>query len=219
VLYPTLSDADIRYYIYQLVVALRFCHSRGVMHRDVKPHNVMIDHGARTLRLIDWGLAELYFPGKEYNVRVASRYFKGPELLVDLQAYDYQLDMWSLGCMLAAIVFRKEPFFFGHDNYDQLVKIARVLGTDELHAYLERYGLELDPQLAAMVGRHARKPWTKFITPDNRHLATPEALDFIDRCLRYDHQERVTSVEALSHPYFATVVAQLAAAGTPTPPV
>jgi casein kinase II subunit alpha len=43
------------------------------MHRDVKPHNVMIDHELRKLRLIDWGLAEFYHPGKEYNVRVASR--------------------------------------------------------------------------------------------------------------------------------------------------
>ncbi len=97
VLYPTLSDMDIRYYIHELLKALDFCHSMGVMHRDVKPHNVMIDHNKRELRLIDWGLAEMYHPGKEYNVRVASRYFKGPELLVDLQDYDYALDMWSLG--------------------------------------------------------------------------------------------------------------------------
>ena len=92
-----------------------------------------------------------------YNVRVASRYFKGPELLVDLQDYDYSLDLWSLGCMFAGkwwrisarlhcqyivlyfewcysmtvlcclgMIFRKEPFFYGHDNYDQLVKIAKV---------------------------------------------------------------------------------------------
>lgn len=54
-LYPTLSDLDIRYYIFQLLKALDFCHSRGIMHRDVKPHNVMIDHNARKLRLIDWG--------------------------------------------------------------------------------------------------------------------------------------------------------------------
>ena len=59
-------------------------------------------------------------------MRVASRYFKGPELLVDLQDYDYGLDMWSLGCMFAGMIFRKEPFFYGHDNYDQLVKIAKV---------------------------------------------------------------------------------------------
>jgi len=56
------------------------------------------------LRLIDWGLAEFYHPKTEYNVRVASRYFKGPELLVDFQEYDYSLDMWSLGCMFASMV-------------------------------------------------------------------------------------------------------------------
>ncbi|KAM7254671.1 hypothetical protein ACFE04_019912 [Oxalis oulophora] len=67
VLYPTLSDYDIRYYIYELLKALDYCHSQGIMHRDVKPHNVMIDHEQRKLRLIDWGLAEFYHPGKEYN--------------------------------------------------------------------------------------------------------------------------------------------------------
>jgi serine/threonine protein kinase len=64
----------------------------------------MIDHEKRQLRLIDWGLAEFYHPGTDYNVRVASRYFKGPELLVDFQQYDYSLDMWSLGCMFASMV-------------------------------------------------------------------------------------------------------------------
>ncbi|MBA0664011.1 hypothetical protein Goklo_004087, partial [Gossypium klotzschianum] len=151
VLYPTLTDYDIRYYIYELLKALDYCHSQGIMHRDVKPHNVMIDHELRKLRLIDWGLAEFYHPGKEYNVRVASRYFKGPELLVDLQDYDYSLDMWSLGCMFAGMIFRKEPFFYGHDNYDQLVKIAK-------------------------------------------------AIDFLDKLLRYDHQDRLTAREAMVGP-------------------
>ncbi|KAJ9177346.1 hypothetical protein P3X46_012577 [Hevea brasiliensis] len=205
VLYPTLTDYDIRYYIYELLKALDYCHSQGIMHRDVKPHNVMIDHELRKLRLIDWGLAEFYHPGKEYNVRVASRYFKGPELLVDLQDYDYSLDMWSLGCMFAGMIFRKEPFFYGHDNHDQLVKIARVLGTDELNAYLNKYHLELDPQLDALVGRHSRKPWSKFINADNQHLVSPEAIDFLDKLLRYDHNDRLTAREAMAHPYFSQV--------------
>ena len=72
-LYPTLTDFDIRYYLYELLKALDYSHAHGIMHRDVKPHNVMIDHEKRRLRLIDWGLAEFYHPNQEYNVRVASR--------------------------------------------------------------------------------------------------------------------------------------------------
>ena len=205
VLYPTLTDYDIRYYINELLKALDFCHSQGVMHRDVKSHNVMIDHSKRELRLIDWGLAEFYHPGKEYNVRVASRYFKGPELLVDLQDYDYSLDMWSLGCMFAGMIFRKEPFFAGHDNYDQLVRIAKVLGTDELYAYLNKYRIELDPNFENLIGRHSRKPWNKYVTAENQHMVSTEAIDFLDKLLRYDHQERITAKEAQSHPFFAVL--------------
>uniref|UniRef100_A0A669D6V2 non-specific serine/threonine protein kinase n=1 Tax=Oreochromis niloticus TaxID=8128 RepID=A0A669D6V2_ORENI len=180
--------------------ALDFCHSMGIMHRDVKPHNVMIDHQLRKLRLIDWGLAEFYHPAQEYNVRVASRYFKGPELLVDYQMYDYSLDMWSLGCMLASMIFLKEPFFHGQDNYDQLVRIAKVLGTDELFGYLHKYHIELDTRFKDMLGQQTRKRWEQFIQSENQHLVSPEALDLLDKLLRYDHQQRLTAAEAMQHP-------------------
>jgi casein kinase II subunit alpha len=183
-LYPTFVDGDVRYYMFELLKALDFCHSNGIMHRDVKPHNVMIDHEKRELRLIDWGLAEFYHPGQEYNVRVASRYFKGPELLVDLQEYDYSLDMWSLGCMFAGMIFKREPFFHGHDNYDQLVRIAKVLGTDELFDYLDKYELELDPHFDGLLAAHTKKPWSRFTTPENQHLISDEAIDLVDHLLK-----------------------------------
>ena len=209
VLYPTFSDYDVRYYIFELLKALDFCHSRGIMHRDVKPHNVMIDREKRKLRLIDWGLTEFYHPHTEYNVRVASRYFKGPELLVDFQEYDYSLDMWSLGCMFASMIFRKEPFFHGHDNYDQLVKICKVLGTDDFQVYLDKYKIELDSHYDVILGRYPRKPWSRFVTPENQHFVSDEAIDFLDKLLRYDHQERLTAQEAQNHPYFDPVRALL----------
>lgn len=66
--------------------------------------------------------------------------------------------------------------------------VLQVLGTDELDGYLQKYGIELDSQLEELVGRHSRKPWTKFINGDNQHLVSSEALDFLDKLLRCDHQ-------------------------------
>jgi casein kinase II subunit alpha len=142
---------------------------------------------SQQLRLIDWGLAEFYHQGTEYNVRVASRYFKGPELLVDFQEYDYSLDMWSLGAMFASMIFRKEPFFHGNSNSDQLVKIAKVLGTEDLFDYLDKYDIELDAQYDDILGRFPKKSWHSFINTENQRFVSNEAIDFLDKLLRYDH--------------------------------
>jgi len=202
VLFPTLVDTDIRYYTFQLLRGLDYCHSRGIMHRDIKPHNVMIDHAKKKLRIIDWGLAEFYHPKTEYNVRVASRYFKGPELLVNMRDYDYSLDLWSLGCMFAGMIFLVHPFFHGRDNFDQLVKIAKVLGSVELDAYLKKYNLTLESHIQKILGTYERQPWKSFVNSTNQHLCPPDALDLLDNLLKFDHQARLTAAEAMKHPYF-----------------
>lgn len=201
------TDFDVRYYIFELLKALEACHSRGIMHRDVKPHNVVIDHSKRTLRLIDWGLAEFYFPGESYNVRVASRYFKGPELLVDMPQYDYSLDIWSTGCVLAGMIFMVHPFFQGRDNDDQLVKISKVLGSAGLREYIAKYNVTLEKNLAALIAPHNFEPksFESFMTKQNAHLCSPEAFDLLRGMLVYDHAARLTCVEALAHPYFDPV--------------
>ncbi|KAL8279085.1 hypothetical protein RQP46_008543 [Phenoliferia psychrophenolica] len=199
-LFPKFTSLDMSSYLYQLLQALSFCHSKGIIHRDVKPGNILYDRTTRRLRLCDWGLAEFYHPDVELNVKVATRYYKAPELLVGFGGYDYSLDLWSVGCILGSLIFRKDPLFHGVDNVDQLVRIVRILGSDPLFAYLEKYEIDLDSEHD--VGHHGRKPWTRFITSENQQFVSNEAIDLIGKLLRYDHQERFTAQEAMAHPYF-----------------
>merc|ERR1712217_748882 len=104
-------------------------------------------------------------------------------------------------------VFRKEPFFQGRDNYDQLVKIGRVLGTDGLFEYLDKYNLQLDPHFDDILGKHSRKAWSKFLTSENQALVNSEVMDLIDRMLIYDHAARILPKEAMLHPYFVPILA------------
>jgi casein kinase II subunit alpha len=88
----------------------------------------------------------------------------------------------------------------GKDNKDQLVKIAKVLGTDTMDAWMDKYGLQIS--FRNQMGHYPKKPWRKFITSENAHLTNPQALDLLDQLLRYDPEERLTAREAMSHPYF-----------------
>jgi casein kinase II subunit alpha len=204
-LFNNISPIDACFYLYQLMRALKYAHECGIMHRDVKPLNVLYDRRRKKLRLIDWGLAEFYHPKQRYNIHVASRNFKPIELLVDYQCYDYGVDIWSFGVTMAGIIFMRMPFFRGNDDMDMISKIAAVLGKDALEAYMKKYGIPSEPLLANVIGRRKPQDWRSFVSDENRHLATPDAIDLIDKCIRYDHMDRITAHEALEHPYFDPV--------------
>lgn len=204
-LYPKFDDFDIGCYMFKLLKALDYCHSQGVMHRDIKPQNIVIDHANRQLRVIDWGLAEFYRPGKVYNVRVASRHYKSPELILSDGMYDYSLDIWSLGCTFAEMLFLKHPIFKGKNNTDQLLKIAKVLGTKDLMRYLSKYDMVLDEDFSEVLGSHSRKSWNSFVTRANRARIAEGGLDLLGKMLKYDRAERISAKEALRHPYFCVV--------------
>ncbi|KAJ4005640.1 hypothetical protein NW766_011194 [Fusarium irregulare] len=183
-LYPRFTDFDIRYYTREILKGLEFAHGQGIMHRDIRPQNVVIDHQQRKLRLIGWSSAEFYEPGREYDCCVGL--FKPPEILLDYEKYDYSVDMWCLGSMLAAMIFRKEPFFYGITLTDQLIKIAKILGSDRIYEFVERYEITMFPEDREALGHWDGEPWENFKNEDNRHLATTEAISFIDRLLRID---------------------------------
>ena len=198
-LIPTLEDFDIRLYLFKLMKALDYSHSHGIMHRDVKPLNIVINHEAKQLRLIDWGLADFYKPEQEYNVRVASRYYKGPELLVEDKLYHYSLDVWSSGCTMAGMIFRVDTFFKGSDNFDQLMKIVKVLGEEDLYKYVEKYNLTIPKEVRKLMKNYSfpRRPWASFINEKNQHLVNEDALDLLDKMLRYDKNLRIRPKDAM----------------------
>lgn len=156
------------------------------------------------MRLIDWGLADFYIAGKEYNVRVASRYYKGPELLVDDKLYHYSLDIWSLGCTMAGMIFKVDTFFKGSDNFDQLIRIMRVLGDEDLHEYVHKYGLKIPKDAKKLIkGQEFEKqPLSNFVSGRNSHMCSDEALDLLGKMLVYDKNLRIKTKDAMAHPYF-----------------
>lgn len=201
ILYPLLTDMEIRFYCYELLKAIDYAHSCGIIHRDIKPQNVMIDHRRRKLRLIDWGLAEFYFPDAAYNCRVASRYYKAPELLVNYEYYDYSLDMWSFGCLIGAMVLHAEPMFKGEDNTDQLTKIVDVLGTRDFEEYIQKYGIK-NNYFKINQDKVDRLNLEKHYSPHRASRMCRDAIQLINHLLRYDHSERLNAQQAMQHKFF-----------------
>ena len=179
------------------------------MHRDVKPRNVLIDMTDMSLMLIDLGLADFFLPNTQYNVRVASRHYKAPELLLGNENYDYAIDMWGVGCILAGLLFRREPFFRGKDNMDQLGTIIAVLGTADLHSYLAKANIAMKPEIRKVIAKYTlrggkKKEWRQVADEFSTASYAPNAqgLDLLSKLIVYDHTTRLTAKQAMQHSFF-----------------
>ena len=87
--------------------------------------------------------------------------------------------------------------------------IAQVLGSDDLLAYLDKYEIELDPHFDDLLEQFPRQPWSSFVNEQNAKWVNPEALEFLEGLLKYDHQERLTPREAMKLAYFDPVRASV----------
>jgi len=105
---------------------------------------------------------------------------------------------------MAGMIFRIETFFKGTDNFDQLVKIMKVLGQDDLIRYVEKYSLNIPKEVKRVMAHDhfPTVPWSNFTNDNNKHLHDHTAIDLLDKMLKYDKNERIRPRDAMKHAYF-----------------
>lgn len=199
------TEEHIKLLVYSLLRGLKFIHSAGVIHRDLKPTNIGLSQNS-DLTILDFGLARVATTGLQTGY-VATRWWRAPEVFINWERYDEKVDIWSVGCIMAELIILK-PLFAGTDHIDQLTKIFDIVGTPAL------------PTLDEVCEPYARDYINKLPTKPKQDYAklfghkyegtsrtpvsgiSPEGIALLDRLLSFDHRTRPTAKEALSDPYF-----------------
>ena len=185
----------IKLFSYQMLKCIGYLHSLGICHRDIKPQNILIDPADYTLKLCDFGCAKHLVKTESNIAYICSRFYRPPELVVGATKYTTQVDVWSMGCVIAELVINR-PIFPGKSATEQFLEIMKYLGTPT------------NEQLKAMKGKMINinklpkiepKSWKEvFKDKINDELY----IDLVSNLLVYEPQKRFGPYQALCHPYF-----------------
>lgn len=197
-----LTDDHIQFFLYQLLRGLKALHSADVLHRDLKPGNLLVNSDC-DLKICDFGLARSArseFEDKNNNVfmteYVATRWYRAPEIILTFQSYTKAIDLWSVGCILAEMLTGK-PLFPGKDYVQQLTLVIQTLGTPSSEAF-KRIRNKRTRHFVSTLPFYEPKSFRQMFP-----TANPLALDLLRRLLSWLPEQRPTVEEALAHPYLA----------------
>ncbi|KAL1292645.1 hypothetical protein HN51_053212 [Arachis hypogaea] len=188
-----LPPALIQSFLFQLCKGVAHCHSHGVLHRDLKPQNLLLDQKKGILKIADLGLGRAFtVPLKSYTHEIVTLWYRAPEVLLGTTHYSTGVDMWSVGCIFAEMV-RRQALFPGDSEFQQLLNIFKILGTPTEEQW---------PGVTSLRDWHTYPKWE----PQNlaRTVPTlgPDGVDLLTKMLKYNPAERISAKAALDHPYF-----------------
>ncbi|XP_062927234.1 cyclin-dependent kinase 1 [Mobula hypostoma] len=182
----------VKSYLYQITQGIAFCHSRRVLHRDLKPQNLLIDSKG-VIKLADFGLARAFgVPVRVYTHEVVTLWYRAPEVLLGSARYSTPVDIWSIGTIFAEMA-TKRPLFHGDSEIDQLFRIFRTLGTPNNDIWPD---VETLPDY-----KNTFPKWKPGNLSQVKNL-DQNGLDLLAKTLTYDPTRRISAKEALFHPYF-----------------
>lgn len=190
-----LSFAHIKSYILMTLKGLEYLHKNYILHRDLKPNNLLLDRN-NILKIADFGLARSFGSASRiYSHQVVTRWYRAPELLFGARNYGTGVDIWAVGCILAEL-YKREPLFPGESDLDTLDKIINVFGTPNEKNWP---GVTKLSDFVAFNEIAVSQPFSE------RFFALqPDALEILEKMLVLCPRERCTTTEALSMRYFTT---------------
>ncbi|XP_053990284.1 cyclin-dependent kinase 2 homolog isoform X2 [Hylaeus volcanicus] len=188
-----LDPTVVKSFMFQLLRGVSYCHDHCILHRDLKPQNLLINREG-FLKLADFGLARAFrIPVKSYSHQVVTLWYRAPDVLMESKNYSTHVDIWSVGCIFAEMI-NGYPLFPGTNEQDQLLRIFQILGTPTLQTWLEILNVT---HFDKMFQKYDPRPWSS-IVPSLDNLG----VDLLSKMLHYIPHKRISAKEALQHPYF-----------------